>query len=177
MTDKSPEWTTTEFDRVLVRDGNEYAEVLVRKRGETGIRLVLLTSYGDWSYYWSHASDDVFTFLARLDRDYVGEKIYAGDYRVTSVEATVQFIREHTCEYRRCMSLTKERAAEEWERAQQLEDGEISISEWVNTSPDGDAYEMIMREPRPTWVHFWDRLWAPHIRPALKEMAAPKAAA
>lgn len=171
------EWNSSTFDRVLVRDGNEYAEVLIRKRGETGIRLVLLTSYGDWSYYWSHASENSFGFLSDLDRDYVGGKVFGADYQIKSVKATVEFIREQTLEYRRGMHITRERAAEEWERAQQLEDGDIDISEWVNTSPDSDAYEMIMHEPNPTWVHFWVRLWEPHIRPALKEKAGQTTAA
>lgn len=154
-----------ELNSLIVRSGNEHCELLWRDSG----RVIILSSYGDWSYWWSHpGGDSMVEFMTEINCEYTGQKMIGADFYKPCPQATAKLAREHIVQYRGDCSIEKEVAREEWGLARQLDDGDIDISTWVAHSEIQDAWEMIGEVPSNAWMHFWRTLWKPCILPELR---------
>ena len=157
------------FQSIYVSDRHEWVTLYWREA--TG-RVIINSSYGDWSFSWAHRGNRTLAdFLADLDMDYMGGKMLGADYYVFSLDETKVAIKEHILEERRQAALTKEEAEEVWERFNSLKDGDITFEMWVNEeSILCDTFDFHRTEPEPSWVHFWNKLWKPFVIPELKKV-------
>lgn len=68
---------------------------------------------------------------------------------------------------------TKDRAKSEWDLVADLS----CMQDWLHETTIEDAWQIgrvMMMEP--DWRHFWDRIWVPHVKPALLEIVESEAA-
>lgn len=160
--------TDAVFQQIAVRHNGDHARLLWQDDG----RVILVSSYGNWSYFWSHRGDrSVPEFLVDLDIDYMGSKMLGCESQEFDDKGTSQAIRETILEYRREGSITKEQARSEWEEVECLEDGEYDFRQWYEASEHlgPDCYELRRTKTNSNWYWFWKRIWEPLIQPELKE--------
>ena len=81
------------------------------------------TEYGTYSYYWppAYRSDDIFTFLARLDFDYFMNKAAKQPYRVLDFDRTLAELRRDLLQDRRDHNVDKASARDRWEALASIE--------------------------------------------------------
>jgi len=124
----------------------------------------VLSDYGNYTHRWSSGGfakgEDIRAFLLTAGDDYLLGKLAQ---RVPSLEKTAAYIREQIIERRRSGWWEKEEAAEEWERARDLEGQEISFEDWMTLTRFDDAYEFHCTEYDPQAVAFFKRAW-PRLR-------------
>lgn len=163
------QYSEVTFQCIAAKSNHEWANLYWRE--ETG-RVIINSSYGDWSFSWRHRGDQsLAAFLYKLDMDYMGGKMLGINYYVFSRTKTVECIREHILEERRRAGLTKDEARTAWDNFVQLEDGDISFETWAtNEDVLGDTFDFHCTEPEPSWFHFWNKLWLPCIVPELKKL-------
>lgn len=157
---------TTEFKEIHVRnEQSAWCRLLWQDNGW----VIILSDYGHWAYWWGfRGNQSVPKFLADLDRDYMGGKMMGQFLLEFSLKSTVQAIRETIISDRRSCGMEKAEAANEWELAKQLEDGDLSFEAWYGESSMVDGYECHRTEVCGTWDSFWNRLWLPLVVPVLK---------
>jgi len=157
----------TEFHEIKANDGFSWARVLWEDSG----RVIILSDYGHWSYWWGHRGEGVTVprFLAKIDMHYAGGKMLGVALWVRDDDATVEAIRETIIELRRTGAIDKDTARSEWERCEQFEAGDIPFDAWCMDSEIDDAYECHRRKVCSEWEQFWRRLWEPHIVPVLRQ--------
>ena len=146
----------------------EWAELLWRPSG----RVIIISDYGNWSYYWGHrGSKSTAAFLVELDIHYMGKKMLGAELEEFSLDSTFKRICEGILSARYSGDLSKDNARNEWELAQELDEGDISFEGWGLSSEffREDWYEYSCKEMVSEWTNFWDRLWVPLILPELNK--------
>lgn len=141
-------------------------------------RVIILSDYGDWTYYWGCRGKGVSVaqFLSKLDEQYMGKKMLGADYWVPDDDATAGYIRSQILDQRRRASLGKDLARSEWETVQRYDDGDIGFEQWGNETDffSDDWYEYRQTTGDSCWNNFWEKLWV-LIVPELKKIATPEA--
>lgn len=99
----------TSVDMYYVRKDHEWANIV----HDDGL-LMIHSSYGSWSYYWSHPGGPAKEFLTQLDDGYLISKL-GGSKKEFDGERTEQNIRREILERRRDGRLNKDNAREIWE--------------------------------------------------------------
>lgn len=161
--------TTSTFSEISVHADGERARILWE---EPKGWVVILSSYGCWSYaWWSIGEQSLQEFLADLDSYYMGKKMLGADLDVLDPKETAQGIRQHILESRRDGDMNKDEASEEWDMVKQFEDGDMDFREWGSCTSICDQWEFARHEICSSWRYFWERLWVPHIVPILKQEA------
>jgi hypothetical protein len=160
---------TRSFNEVYVRDDNSaWARLLWDKCG----RVIILSGYGHWSYYWGDRGDyTVQEFLANLDIQYMGKKMMGTNLEEYDAEGTVQCVKEHITRDRRTGELDKEAARKMFDEIGEYGDfwDRHDFVEWGRDQQHyPDWYEFARESVCSEWQNFWDRLWVPLIQPILK---------
>lgn len=164
-----PQAKVAEFNDFCVDDRGEFARLLWEE--STG-RVILLTSFGDWSYVWGHrGKSSVRAFLCKLDSDYMAGKLLGASSHVMSDKLTINAIDKHILSELRAGSITRLAARDELEHLRLWSHGEIDYRGWLEGTKIEDACEFECHTLNPQWVSFWERLWVPVIRPALEAYA------
>lgn len=133
--------------------------------------VIVASSYGTWSYSWRHFGEQsIASFLEGCDCEYLGKKFLGDDAWQFDSIATIAEIKRYILQSRRDGYLDKSEARYEWTLWQTLERGEISYVEWRIGTNIEDCFEPRRRQLNSSWRFFWDRLWEPHVRPALREL-------
>lgn len=157
------------YQEIHVQTKHSWCRVQWQENG----RVVILSDYGDWSYWWGHrGSASTATFLAQLDCDYMCHKLLGSHSQEIDTQRTYRAMQDAVLQARRDGLLTKDEAREEWDRVQDFEGGDRSFEMWVQDSALDDAYEYKCHKLSSDWQNFWDRLWVPHVKPALQEFVA-----
>ena len=158
---------TVEFHELYVRNK---CSAWMRLLWEDNGRVIILSDYGHWSYFWGSIGDQTIEeFLIDLDSHYMGKKMLESEFYVTDDEGTIKAVREHILQCRRDGDIDKDGAREEWELLNDYADGELDVRAWCEASSFDDPWEWRESKANDTWVNFWNRLWQPHAVPALKE--------
>ena len=153
---------------VQLRARSQHSWATLRFEERTGFTSIA-SDFGHWAFHWppQHRGDrSLGYFLSSLDSDYAGGKFLGGSLNVTCPDKTRAYVRERICAWRREGGLSKERAREEWESSSLL--GE-SIDAWMAETEITDAWDMICTRTNASWTMFWERMWAPLFRPALRK--------
>ena len=158
-----------------LRNCGDFAEIFVRhgqRRDRSGpntwVTVSIVSSYGDWGYFWSHCGHRPWwRFLADLDRQYAMEKFMGDGYRLASVEATLKGMRANLIERRRGGDLSAEAARGAFD-VLALHDGGDSLDAVMHaasgTRAFGDCYfDMVRTEVSPQAIGFWDTFWTPWV--------------
>jgi len=145
-------------------------------------RVVINSSFGDWSYAWHHrGSKTVAEFICDLDKSYMGGKMLGSSISMFDEEATLKEVKKTIVAARRerringePYGLDKEQAAIEWNRAEEYLCGSYGgcTDGWTLYASESqleDVFECYCTKMHPDWVAFWDRLWEPVMRPELRE--------
>lgn len=163
------QYSEVTFQCIEAKSNHEWANLYWREA--TG-RVIINSSYGDWSFSWPYRGDQTLAaFLCKLDMDYMGGKMLGADYYVFSVDETKKSIRNYILDARKQTDLTKEEAREVWDHFTSFRDDYISFEMWANEeSILCGTFEFHCTEPESDWVHFWNKLWLPCIVPELKKI-------
>lgn len=156
--------------RASLRGGASWA--LLRFEDSTG--WVNITSdYGHWTYHWhpNHRSESLGNFLSHIDRDYAAGKFLGGAAAVYDQETTARHVRYMICSYRRDGTLSKERARQEWDHVELLNE---SRAAWLAMTRLPNAFDMYCTVIDHSFQNFWSRLWDPMIKPQLARWPAGK---
>lgn len=166
----------TAFTKLDVKHNGEWAELLWRPHGDKGgFRFIVLSSYGCWSYYFV-AGCSPESFLAGLNRDYLGQKFFESNYWKPCPIETGKLAKEHILSMRRHGSIDNDMAREEYDLTSRLIDDDLSIDAWIGDTEIEDAYELISSRRSNTWACFWKYLWEPAVVPALENLSVSDAA-
>lgn len=171
-----PEIRQSSFNSFAVQAGNERAEILWRITAAGGVRLVIFSSFGDWSNYWSHPGDNQLAFLAGICRDYTGSKIFGSNYNKDDAETFREHALRHVIEYRRQGYYDKEFARTEYDCIQEVEHV-IDMGRFYDNTQIQDAWEINHTKPDNSWCCFWNQIWLPHVRPVFSELSTAVTAA
>lgn len=156
------------YQEIYVKTKHSWCQVQWQENG----RVVILSDYGDWSYWWGHrGSASTAAFLSQLDCDYMCNKLLGTSSQELDPDRTHRAMQDAVLRARRELVFTKEEAREEWEGLQDFEGDQRSFETWAADSRLDDAYEFARHKLNSTWQHFWGRLWLPHVRPALQAFA------
>lgn len=171
MTKSNPVSLTGEatFHEIFVKDSyHAWAKLLWQDDG----RVIILSDYGVWSYFWGHRGEGVSVeeFLSDLDEGYMGSKMLAGNLMVFSLEKTVKGIREEIADLIREGSIEDANAIFESNLCKCLEDEDFPFDEWMKATELDEPWESARKEICPEWANFWSRLWVPLIKPQLERM-------
>ncbi len=127
--------------------------------------FAVCSDYGDYAYHWPNQNwgpQGFRGFLAQVDQGYLLSKIAPN--RVYSGSQTLKTIRERILYLRRQTHLSRERAREEWDLA---EDVNASYAEafghWVGETTLDDAYELCCYECDPEAVQFCEHVFRPFV--------------
>lgn len=157
-----------EIDEIMVRLDN-LGWASIRLQESTG-SVSIQSDFGNWSYFWppKHRTSSLASFLRGIDRGYAGGKFLGASLDVYDPEKTQKRIREHILESRRhgSSSMTKKRARKEWDLSEDL--GSFDIW-WAETSLY-DSSGLHSTSMSTDWSIFWDNVWVPFVRPALKDL-------
>ena len=154
------------FTEISAQASGAWCRLLLEE--STG-RVQLISSWGTYSYRWTSIGGQTLTqFLADCDSDYLGSKFLGTEISVSDETESAKFILERIVEMRRSGALLSDDAREEYDLAKQLLHGVISWDEWRSDTTLSDAWEYRMTKINPQWVRFWELLWEPMVRPALK---------
>ncbi|MBA2708697.1 MAG: hypothetical protein H0U59_12905 [Gemmatimonadaceae bacterium] len=101
-------------------------------------RFTTISDWGNYGYWWSPAKGSDFRkFLLRIDESYTVGKLGMQRGRVLHMTQTRHDIKAAICGRRREKTLTKERAAIEWDLVRELRDAH-ELHDWYNeTELDG----------------------------------------
>lgn len=156
-----------EFHEIYARDDRyAWAKLLWQDDG----RVIILSDYGTWSYFWGHRGEGVSVeeFLLQLNEDYMGSKMLAGDLMVFSLKDTVNGIRGEIRDRILEGSISNAEVAFENSICDCLEDEDFSFEDWMKATELDEPWESAKKEICPEWSNFWSRLWVPLIKPQLQ---------
>jgi hypothetical protein len=157
------------------------ADVIMRSDGY----FSTVSDYGNYAYWWGSPGGEFRAFVAQLERqsDYVCSKL-ARRAEWYDAEGTLKAIKQHILTYRREGSMTKERAAEEWDILVEVCGGFASrgmrdVSEmdqhqfhqWYERTQIGDAHEFMRYDYRPDVRGFCEHVM-PLLATAIREELA-----
>jgi hypothetical protein len=131
--------------------------------------MIILSSYGNWSYYWVTGSSDFPRWLAGLNFDYLGHKLFEGNFYTFDREATSANVIKELLPARRRGEIEDYEARELYNT---LKNGDFDEHQFWGTEHaflqqaqyDGD---LLVTSPCDTWKHFWKYLWEPAVIPGL----------
>lgn len=135
--------------------------------------VTLHTDHGSWVHQWhprNIGASSIAAFLAGLNSGYASGKFMGQACRVTDFERTVAEAKKQLLEMRRDGDVEADDAREEWDLLKGVHE-EHGLTEWVRASNIPDAWEHICTQQDPQWKAMWERLWVPHLRPALERLA------
>lgn len=167
MGEASVQTLTERVTMIRVRADGEWATVYLRPR-----KVVVDSSYHTWSFYFVLARDEPLTvsaaasFLLRCSNSYLAGKALGADCRELDVEASVESARHSLLESRRYGDLDAAQARAEWDELDDVVD-DPSWTAYLHQTEVPDQWESTCTREAPAWTSFWERLWLPHIRPAL----------
>ncbi|MEM1181199.1 MAG: hypothetical protein AAGM22_22845 [Acidobacteriota bacterium] len=140
----------------------------LRFQERTGF-VSIASDFGHWTFHWPpyYRPDSLGHFLSCVDEGYAGRKFLGADYQHICNEATARAAKNTILRERREGYFGKLEAREEWDLAEEISSGERDLDSWVWVSEIKDAYELIEYAADGSWLAFWERVWEPHLRPAL----------
>jgi hypothetical protein len=168
------ELTETTFDTLNIEHHGEWCNVMWRQIGGSGgrYRMIILSSYGNWSYYWVTGSSDFPRWLAGLNFDYLGHKLFEGDfYTFDSVATAAKIIPELLAARRRGDDIDEYDARELYNS---LRGGDLDEHQFWSAELsfiENRAEDMLVTSPCDTWKNFWRYLWEPAVIPALRALS------
>jgi len=115
------------------RNDQEYAVfTLDQDPSRLYFALSIESSFGGFSYAWSHPGNCFYTFLIGQTRysDYVCGKMTGRDEVFDGAKTSVE-IRKELLQGRRELRWSKEEVREEWDRIPKIFDGVIDFHEWT----------------------------------------------
>lgn len=163
---------TTGAEVYSVRNAGEWATIVVRSWDELGLdgkprhrgELLINSTFGSWSNYWSAPGESFKKFLVGLDFDYLMTKLMGRELDEHDGVATLKDLRARLLTMRRKGRLTKEGAAWLWneidQRHEMLEHG---VEGFVSACGD------ILQEAGESWSHVHTRHDADEIKELLDE--------
>jgi hypothetical protein len=200
---------TTGAEVYSVRNQGEWATIVVRSWEEPGHdgksrhrgELLINSTFGSWSNYWSAPGESFKKFLVGLDFDYLMTKLMGREMEEYDGYATIKDLRSRMLAMRREGRLTKKRAAWLWneidDRHETLEHsqegfvsacGEIlsDAGEWWNqhhTRHDTNDLNELLQEPwthtktrnNPAAVGFHRVIWPEFVQALQEELEAESA--
>lgn len=154
----------TTFDTLSIAHNGEWCNVMWRQVGGSGgrYRVIIISSYGSWSYYFVTGSHSFAGWLAHLNSDYLGQKLMEENFKVFDGKASFADVHDQI----------------DWDDANDYP-AHDEPDEWTAElflmllySQDIDTCEAVRRKPCSTWTSFWEYLWEPAVIPALLEVSA-----
>lgn len=153
---------TRTFKRMYFSEDMEHAEILWDDSG----RLIILGSYGNWTFYFSHIGDrTIEEFLSQTDDQYLGSKLLGNEYLVLDLESTVLTLKE-------MMDFTiadESKKQTEIHMIELLSDGDISFDMYAAESNIPDVWESGEYKVNPMWKQFVLKFWNPLVKPRFEE--------
>lgn len=149
----------------FVRDKGEWVTVFIElDRKGNGFTFSMVGSYVNGGHYWGGPGNDWRSFLKKIDADYFGTKILAGDYMEFDPDSTVAFIRQKVIEWRKDGYMDRDQARALWDEVYRREGDlqyEVQVFEWFSQYciDPYDATEFIRRVPHQQFTQFYNHLW------------------
>lgn len=151
-------------------DRRDYVRVTL----DEGLGLCTLnSSWCDGSAYWQHRGPgcSLARFVAGIDSSYARNNLLPTSlHTVDDYDATAAAIREAIAE-QVDSNEAPYRAADERELAEQVEQGSLTFEEWRGETSLDEPWHYWHTMENPQWTALWNRVWVPHIRPALVQLA------
>ena len=186
---KPPTIKWTVCDRCDVRDGHDWAIIMIDDKGMLSIQ----SDYGNYAYYWGSPGKDFKTFLTELDNDYLMGKLGRRDHfngPETVKRLRVEFIKQlrdrHSLKWKydekhlssRSVRF-KEWVRDAWEEIARLDDGGSSDAFYHSFTEASTLCEAVdiyggidaVMEFEPSLMNFVNKLW-PIFTSHLKEQIA-----
>lgn len=161
--------------RITVR-GARGASWAILSWDERG-KVSLSTDHGAWVSHWPHECARMPAFLSTLDSGYLSGNFLRGSQRVHDDAGTLEAIRDWICHERYDGNMTRDEARAEWELATMVEE-QGTPEGWMARTKLDEPWHLLRTRVDPAWTNMWERLWEPHIKPALVQLGrrgAPRA--
>jgi hypothetical protein len=161
---------TRTFNQIIASsEHRDWVNLLWDKAG----RVIILSDYGNWSFFWGCRGEGVSTekFLAELDMHYMGKKMLGDKFWDFDLDSTVDAINACIKEYLKNGYLSEGDSFTEYAQVKTLSEGGISFEMWCQDAYLDDAYELAVNVPSNDWQQLWDRLWVPFVQPELKRIS------
>ena len=169
----------TTFNTLNIEHNGEWCNVMWRQVGGSGgrYRMIILSSYGNWSYYWVTGSSDFPRWLAGLSFDYLGHKLFEGDFYTYDNVATNAGLVEELLAARRRGDVDLYDTRDLYDRLQchDIEYMEFWTTDALNFIENREEFEV--KSACKTWKCFWKFLWEPAVIPALRALSEQTEAA
>lgn len=138
-----------------VRKGIEWARFWVTDDG----CLSIVSDYGNYGYWWGAPGMEFRLFLSRdRDTDYLASKLWSGQRQVFKIDATRKEIKRAIIRERRGGHIDRERARQEWELLNGLDD-EFDLRHWWENTRLPGAEELPEYGYPGQLSAFLERLW------------------
>lgn len=160
--------TKATADSYIVQKDGEYARFFVDHGvGQSGNQwacLAIMSSYGNYGYFWSHMGMSYHEFLAKIDFGYAMSKLTGGNYMEFDIDETIKRLRKETLEDRRIGGIDKKEARNIYSTLEILENERPrTTGEFYQITSDNDVYfddEVTSEKPNASSVGFWKTLWS-----------------
>lgn len=141
-----------------------------------------ISDHGNYGYWWTAPGCEFRKFLCGCNTDYLANKLRHGETEFDGEESVKQ-IRRHICEWRRDGTLSRERAAEEWELVHPKPEGrwargrhssmvnEIEANRWYEETKLDDASELLCYRTPMQLQMFLKHLWPLFVEKLKLELA------
>lgn len=156
--------------------GMDGATIFLDSNATSGT-ISIVSSYGNYSYYFSSTGMNFKDFLSKLNFDYFMKKTYP-KYMKFNFEDTINQYKATILEDRRNQDITKEEALEYWEDLNYIEDCGNDIN-YFFSELDGtsfgknylidDYYDTVIKKPCVQAVGFWEEVWPKFMEILQKE--------
>lgn len=157
---------------ISVKNAGEYATFYLRTGKEEKYdwaNLVIDSSFGTYSHYWSSMGMPARQFLKKISFDYWATKLFGAKDVVFDVDKTIKKIHKEINEKRRELYFDKKRARELREAATLLEGFDSDVNYFVAEFHNSELPEYISEDcpvsysPNPQAVGLWEKLWPEYL--------------
>lgn len=158
---------------ISVRNAGEYATFYLRTGKEEKYEwahLVIDSSFGTCSHYWSSMGKPARQFLKQISFDYWSTKLFGAKADVFDVDKTIESICKEVNERRRERYFDKDRARELRAIAMSLHEFNSDMNYFISGYLDTELAEYISEDcpvcysPNRQAVGLWEKLWPEYLQ-------------
>lgn len=184
---------TAEIYRIR-SNGGEWATIALtnyESHGESGMRyggeIMILSTFGNFAYHWSHCGVPFKQSLQKMDFSYFMNKAHGPNYRIYDGPGTFQYLLTRVFNLRREGQLTKQEARDLYIAFKASRDeAETSLNDFVRVVLEEteilpakkqryfeEPYEYEVQRQDPQLLGFWKEIWPEFVKELAAESPIP----